>query len=143
MKVNECMTRDVRIVDVGDTVQDAAQIMAQIDAGVLPVRENDRLVGVITDRDIAIRGVGRGCAADAKVGEVMSPEVKYCFEDDEVEDILLNMGDIQVRRLPVLDHAKQLVGIVSIGDLARGETAETGETLVEITRISGQHSQMI
>lgn len=142
MRVSDCMTRDVRIANPNETIRDAAKVMASIDAGILPVGENDQLVGMITDRDIAVRGVAEGKGPDAKVREVMSPEVKYCFEDDDVEDVLRNMGDIQVRRLPVVDHDKRLVGIISLGDVAKSsETAETGYTLSGISRPGGAHSQ--
>jgi len=115
--------------------------MADIDAGVLPVGENDRLVGIITDRDIAIRGVAEGKGPDAKVREIMSKEVKYCFEDEDIDDVLENMGDLQVRRLPVLSREKRLVGIVSLGDLAGNEAEEAGEALSSISRPGGEHSQ--
>jgi len=118
MRVNECMTRDVEIANPRETLRHAAQAMARIDAGALPVGENDRLVGMITDRDIAVRGVGKGRSPDATVGEVMSKEVKYCFEDDDADDVLRNMAELQVRRLPVLDREKRLVGIISLSDLA-------------------------
>jgi len=128
MKISECMTRDVRIADPAETLQEAARTMAEIDAGFLPVGENDKLVGIITDRDIAIRAVGCGCAPDTQVRNVMSQEVKYCYADADVSDVLDNMAEQQIRRLPVVDHSKRLVGIVSIGDLANGgETAATGE----------------
>lgn len=144
MKVNECMTRDVRIVDPAETLQEAACNMADIDAGFLPVGENDRLVGIITDRDIAIRAIGTGRAPDSKIRDVMSQEVRYCYEDEDVEDILYNMAEQQIRRLPVIDRNKRLVGVVSISDLAtNGETARSGETLGEIARPSGHHSQAI
>lgn len=144
MKVNECMTRDVRIVDPAETLQEAASNMADIDAGFLPVGENDRLVGIITDRDIAIRAIGTGRAPDSKIRDVMSQEVRYCYEDEDVEDILYNMAEQQIRRLPVIDRNKRLVGVVSISDLAtNGETARSGETLGEIARPSGHHSQAI
>lgn len=84
MQVSECMTQDVRVANPAETLQQAARAMADIDAGFLPVGENDRLVGIITDRDIAIRAVGCGCAPDTRIRDVMSEEVKYCFEDDEV-----------------------------------------------------------
>ena len=143
MLVNECMTRDVRLVDPDDTLRDAAVAMAEIDAGFLPVRENDRLVGIITDRDIAIRGVAKGLSPDAEVRAVMSDEIRYCFEDDDADDVLANMGEIQVRRLPVMDHDKRLVGVVSISDLAgNGEEMQAGEALCEIARPSKLHSQM-
>lgn len=144
MKVSECMTREVRIVDPAETLQVAARTMADIDAGFLPVSENDRLVGIITDRDIAIRAVGIGRAPDAKIREVMSQEVRYCFDDEDIDDVLWNMGEQQIRRLPVVDRNKRLVGIVSITDLAAsGNAALSGEALGEIARPSPLHSQAI
>jgi CBS domain-containing protein len=143
MKVSECMTREVRIVDPAETLQEAAQTMAEIDAGILPVGKDDKLVGIITDRDITIRAVGTG-RASARVAEVMSPEVKYCYAHDEVDDVLENMAELQVRRLPVVDRDKRLVGIVSLSDLAgNGEAARAGETLSEIARPSALHSQTV
>src|SRR5688500_11405966 len=132
MKISECMTRDVRVISPDDTIERAAQLMGQIDAGVLPVGDNDRLVGMITDRDIAIRGVAEGGGPGARVRDVMSQEVKYCFDDAETAEVLENMAQIQVRRMPVVDHDKRLVGIVSIGDLAKQEQGETGDALSEI-----------
>jgi CBS domain-containing protein len=143
MRISECMTRDVRIVDPDETLEQAALAMAEIDAGILPVGRNDRLVGIITDRDIAIRGVAQGRGPSAKVGDVMSPEILYCFIDDDAGEVLDNLADIQVRRLPVLDREKRLVGIISISDLAgNGEAAQAGEALGDIARPSGQHSQI-
>lgn len=142
MKVAECMTRDVRVASPDETLREAARAMADLDAGVLPVGENDRLVGMITDRDIAVRGVGEGKGPDARVREVMSQEVRYCFEDDDADDVLENMGEQQIRRMPVLNAEKRLVGIVSIGDLAgREEPRRSGEALSEISRPGGAHSQ--
>ncbi|TJV40187.1 MAG: CBS domain-containing protein, partial [Mesorhizobium sp.] len=104
--------------------------------------DHDRLVGMITDRDIAIRGVALGKGPDTKVRDVMSPEVKYCFDDEDVEHVLENMGDLQVRRLPVLNRDKRLVGIISLGDLStNGEAAEAGESLSDISKPGGEHSQ--
>jgi CBS domain-containing protein len=142
MRVNECMTRDVTIASPQDTICDAAKMMADCDAGVLPVGENDRLVGVITDRDIAVRAVAEGKDPSAKIRDVMSAEVRYCFEDDDIDAVLRNMGELQVRRLPVLDRDKRLVGIVSLSDLAtNGEAADAGKALTDIARPGGQHSQ--
>ena len=141
MKVCDAMSRDVQVASPTQTIRDAARIMADIDAGVLPVGENDRLVGIITDRDIAIRGVAEGKGPDAEVREIMSKEVKYCFEDEDIDDVLENMGDLQVRRLPVLSREKRLVGIVSLGDLAGNEAEEAGEALSSISRPGGEHSQ--
>lgn len=142
MKVGDCMTREVKIANPEHTIRQISQLMGRLDAGVMPVGDNDRLVGMITDRDIVVRGVALGKGPDAKVREVMSPDVKYCFEDEEVEHVLDNMGDLQVRRLPVLDRDKRLVGIISLGDLARnGEAAEAGDALVGISKPGGEHSQ--
>jgi CBS domain-containing protein len=141
MQVKQCMTREVCVISPDDTIERAAQLMGQIDAGILPVRENDRLVGMITDRDIAVRGVAEGCSPSAKVRDVMSQEVKYCFDDADAEEVLENMAEIQVRRMPVVNHDKRLVGIVSISDIAKDEEREAGEALRDITRPSALHSQ--
>ncbi|HEY9234570.1 MAG TPA: CBS domain-containing protein [Phenylobacterium sp.] len=142
MKVSDCMTRNVKMANPGETLQDAARTMADLDAGILPVSEGDRLVGMITDRDIAVRGVATGKGPQAQVKDVMSREVRYCFEDDDSEAVLQNMSDIQVRRLPVLNRDKRLVGIVSIADLASiSQAARTGEALGGISRPGGEHSQ--
>jgi len=144
MNVSECMSRDVRIAAPDNTMQSAAQVMADIDAGFLPVSDGERLIGIITDRDIAIRGVAAGRPPETSVREVMSPEVRYCFDDDDTDAVLENMADIQVRRLPVVSRDKRLVGIVSITDLAaNGEPGRSGETLSDIARPSAQHSQSV
>jgi len=144
MRVNECMTRDVKIADPQDTICDAAKMMAECDAGVLPVGENDRLVGVVTDRDITVRGVAAGKDPNARIRDVMSAEVRYCFEDDDIADVLRNMGELQVRRLPVLNRDKRLVGIVSLSDLAtNGQAADAGQALTDIARPGGEHSQTL
>src|SRR6185437_7153742 len=113
MKVREAMTSDVTMVTPEDTLKEAAELMAGLNVGLLPVGENDRLVGMISDRDIAIRGIGLGRGPDTKVRDIMTSQVKYCFEDQNVEEVAENMGAIQVRRLPVLDRNKRLVGIIS------------------------------
>ena len=142
MKVSNDMTKNVRIVSPDQTLQDAAKAMANLDAGALPVSENDRLVGMITDRDIAVRGVAEGKGPDATIREVMSTEVKYCFDDEEAEDVLRNMSDLKVRRLPVVNRDKRLVGIISLGDLAmNGEAAQAGQALGGISQPGGEHSQ--
>lgn len=144
MKVSECMTRNVKMANPGETLQEACRMMADCDAGILPVSEGDRLVGMITDRDIAVRGIAQGLGPEAKVGDVMSREVKYCYEDDDSDTVLHNMADLQVRRLPVLTREKRLVGIVSLADLAStGPTARTGEALGGIVRPGGEHSQTL
>ena len=141
MRVSECMTRDVRIADPNQSIQQAARAMAEADAGVLPVGDDDRLVGMITDRDIAVRGIAEGRGPDAKVRDVMSAEVRYCYEDEQVEDVLRNMGELQVRRLPVVNRDKRLVGIISLADLARERSGKTAEALRGISQPGGEHSQ--
>ena len=134
MKVSEVMTKDVKIADPNRTIQDAAKLMDKTDCGSLPVGEGDRLIGMITDRDIAIRAVAAGLPPSTPIREVMSSDVKYCFEDEELDDVAGNMADIQMRRLPVLNKEKRIVGIVSIGDLARSDDASAGEALAEIAQ---------
>jgi CBS domain-containing protein len=142
MQVNEAMSTDVRLANPNQSIREAAAIMAEIDAGVLPVGDNDRLVGMITDRDIAIRGVAKGLKPDAKVRDVMSKEVMYCFEDEELDDVAQNMADLKVRRLPVLNRDKRLVGIVSLGDIAMADGPDAaGEAICGISEPGGLHSQ--
>jgi len=142
MKVSKCMTRDVELVSPTQTIRDAAQMMADLDAGALPVQQDDRLVGMITDRDIAVRAVAQGKSPETPVRDVMSPEVLYCFDDQEIEDVSRNMGEVKVRRLPVVNRDKRLVGIISIGDLAlKEEQTLTGSTLARISKTGGNHSQ--
>lgn len=133
MNVSEVMSRDVKIASPEDTLQHAAQMMEGIDAGALPVGENDRLVGILTDRDITLRAVARGKAPECKVRDVMSENIKYVYEDDTLEKVAKSMGDLQVRRLPVLDRKKRLVGIVSLGDLALKKTESAGKALKKVS----------
>ena len=142
MRVNEAMSRDVRVANPQQRISEAAKIMAEIDAGALPVGENDRLVGMITDRDIAIRAVGEGRSPDTSIRDVMSKEVLYCYEDEDLDDVAGKMADVKVRRLPVLDRDKRLVGIVSLGDLAlHDDSKTTGRTVANISKPGGAHSQ--
>jgi CBS domain-containing protein len=142
MKVSDIMTRDVHLLSPDQTIREAASIMADIDAGALPVGENDRLVGMITDRDIVIRAVALGKSIDTKVADVMSKEMLYCFDTDGIDDVARNMAKAQVRRLPVVNHAKRLVGIVSLGDLARNDDPTTiGRTVSKVSTPGGKHDQ--
>jgi CBS domain-containing protein len=119
MKVNEIITRNPEVIRPDVVLVDAAQKMKSLDIGMLPVCDGDRLVGMITDRDITVLGVAQGCdPKTTRVREVMSPEVIYCFDDEDVKDVARTMEEKQVRRLPVLNREKRLVGIVSLGDLA-------------------------
>jgi CBS domain-containing protein len=142
MKVREAMTGDVCIANPEQSIREAACLMAEIDAGSLPVGENDRLVGMITDRDIAVRAVAVGQSPETKIRDVMSKEVLYCFEDEDLDDVARNMSNVKVRRLPVLNRDKRLVGILSVGDLALNEDAKTaGKTIAHISEHGGAHSQ--
>lgn len=140
--VSEVMTPNVKIAAPNQTIQQAAGMMADLDAGVLPVGNKERLIGMITDRDIAVRAVAKGLAPDTKVSDVMSAEVKYCFDDDNIDDVARNMGDIKVRRLPVVNRDKKLVGILSLGDIAVEEGPDdAGVALAGISEPGGEHSQ--
>ena len=142
MRVSEVMTRHVELISPDQSIQKAAQCMCDMDVGVLPVSENDRLVGMVTDRDIAVRAVALGKGVNTPVREVMSAEVRYCFEDDLVSDVADNMADQQVRRLPVLNRSKRLVGILSLGDIAINRDGKVaGDALRGISRPGGEHTQ--
>jgi CBS domain-containing protein len=142
MKVRDIMSRNVTVAAPDDTIQQAAFTMGRIDAGVLPVGENDHLVGMITDRDIALRAVAEGRDPATKVRDIMSPEVMYCFDDEDVAHISENMAELQVRRLPVVNREKRLVGIVSLGDIAAEQDPDkTGMALRGVSQPGGSHSQ--
>lgn len=142
MRISEAMTRDPKIASPDQTIQEVAGIMLDIDAGVMPVGENDRLVGMITDRDIAVRAIAQGKGPQTPVREVMTEDVKYCCEDEDLDEVARNMADQQVRRLPVLNRDKRLVGILSLGDMAVTQDSRTaGETLSGISEPGGEHSQ--
>ena len=141
MLVSEAMSENVRIAHPDQTIREAARMMADIDVGILPVGEHDRLVGMITDRDIIVRAVAAGQGPDTPIEEVMSPEVKYCFEDDDVVGVARNMAQLKVRRLPVLSRDKRLVGILSLADIALNDGDSAGDALSCISEPGGMHSQ--
>jgi len=135
MDISAVMTRDVKVASPEDTLQKAAQLMESNDFGLLPIGENDRLVGMLSDRDITVRAVARGLAPNrCKVRDVMSCEVKYVYDDETIEDAARNMSELQVRRLPVLSRDKRLVGIVSLGDLALMQPEPAGDALTMISQ---------
>ena len=136
MKVSELMTPEVELVRPDDTLHTAAQMMADLDTGALPVSENDRLVGMITDRDITVRAVAKGRDPDkTTVRDAMSEHIRYCFDDDETEEVAQKMSQWHIRRLPVLNREKRLVGIVSLGDLAvDADAGEAGEVLERVSQ---------
>ena len=136
MKISEILTPDPECVKPETTLRRAAQKMKDLDVGMLPVCENDRLVGTITDRDIVIRAVADGSDLSAtKVRDAMTPELIYCFDDEDIVEAALLMESKQVRRLPVINRDKRLVGIISIGDLAVRTHRErlVGEVLESIS----------
>lgn len=141
--VGDVMARDVRIVSPDDTVQHVAQIMTEQDTGAVPVGENDRLVGMVSDRDIAISVAAAGRdPGRTKVRDVMSREIRYCFEDDDLGHVAANMVDLHVRRLPVMNRDKRLVGVVSLGDmLARRSARLSGNAMKEHRQTSGGGGQ--
>lgn len=142
MNVSEVMTRNVVLANPDQSIHQIAKLMAERDTGALPVGENDRLVGVVTDRDIAVRAVAQGLSPDTPVRKVMSSQVLYCYEDEDVEQVARNMGKNRVRRLPVLNRDKRLVGIVSFGDVSRTVPADrAGEAIARISEPGGPHSQ--
>lgn len=143
MNVQECMSRNVQVCGPDMTVRDAARVMKDIDSGFLPIGEDDRLLGTLTDRDIAIRAVAEGKGPDTPVREVMSTDVCYCFEDEDIDDVARNMGDIKVRRLPVVNRDKRLVGVVSLGDISQtpDTLGSSGHALRGISEPGGMHSQ--
>jgi len=143
MKVSDAMTPEVQLCTPDDTLKDAAQAMAALGVGLLPVTDNNRLVGMISDRDIAIRGIGMGRGPEGRIGDVMTADVKYCYDDQDLDEVSANMGEIQVRRLPVLNRRKQLVGIIALGDIALVQGGNgTGAALCGISRPGGQHVQV-
>jgi CBS domain-containing protein len=135
------MSRDVHFIGPDTTLREAAKKMKQIDSGVLPVSERDKLIGMLTDRDIAIRGVAAGKGPDTKVRDAMSHELKYCFEDEDVQHVAANMAELQVRRLPVMSRQKRLVGIVSLSDISQGSLPHTARALHGISKPGGHHNQ--
>ncbi|MGC4061117.1 MAG: CBS domain-containing protein [Aquabacterium sp.] len=142
MQIRHAMTSKVHVIGPNQSIREAAQWMLEQDIGALPVGEGDRLVGMITDRDIAVRAVAQGLSPDTPVQAVMSQEVKYCFDDEDLDHAARNMGDIQVRRLLVLNRDKRLVGIISVGDLSHhAETGQLGIAVVGISASGGAHTQ--
>ncbi len=141
MKVSDCMTAHVRLCAPNDTIQDAARTMKEMDVGLLPVGENDRLIGTITERDIVTRALAAGKGADSPVREAMSPGIHYCFDTDSIQKVADMMAEQQVRRLPVLNEQKRLVGIVSLGDIAKAEARHGSKALQGIskTAVGGAH----
>ncbi|HEX7930568.1 MAG TPA: CBS domain-containing protein [Sphingomicrobium sp.] len=142
MKVSEVMTTDIETVRPDQQARDAARFMLHADAGSIPVTDGQRLVGMITDRDIAVRGVALGYGPETLVSELMTSGVVSAHADEPVEEAARKMSEAQVRRLPVIDEQEHLVGIVSLGDLARETDEQTaGHALEGISAPGSQHQQ--
>jgi CBS domain-containing protein len=142
MKVSEVMTRSVQTVSPNQPVQEAASFMLEADAGSIPVTDGGRLVGMITDRDIAVRGVAMGFGPNTPVADLMTNDCVCARENDDVEDVATKMSEAQVRRLPVIDEQEKLCGIVSLGDLSREtDNGTASEALEGVSQPGGQHQQ--
>ena len=142
MRISDVMTREVATVRPDQTAREAANFMLNADAGSIPVTEGDRLIGMITDRDIAIRGVALGHGPDTPVRDLMSSGIVCARVDDDIEDVASKMSEAQVRRLPVIDESEKLVGIVSLGDLSRETEGETAHQALEgVSAPGGSHQQ--
>lgn len=144
MQIKDIMSRDVVIASPRETLCEVAQMMAVRDIGFMPVGEGDRIVGMITDRDIAVRAVAAGKGPVTPVSDVMTGDVKYCFEDEEVDRVVANMGANQVRRMPVMNREKRLVGIVTLADAAlEHDPVVVGEALLRVVEPGGEHCQSV
>jgi len=142
MKVSEVMTSDVQTVTPDQSAREAANFMLRAEAGSIPVTEGNKVIGMITDRDIAVRGVAEGRGPDTPVRELMTDHIICARQDDDVDDVARRMSEQQVRRLPVLDEDDQLCGIVSLGDLARESRGEEAhEALEGVSQPGGSHEQ--
>jgi CBS domain-containing protein len=133
--VTDVMTRNVRTLTPSDTVASAAKAMGELNVGVIPVCEGNKLLGVVTDRDIVVRAVAQGLDGNTPLAKVMSTDVRTARESDDLDTVLADMASSQIRRLPVLDGAERLVGIISIGDIAvKGQDEEdVGQSLADIS----------
>ena len=140
MNIRDCMSASVRLASPQETIHEAARMMKEADTGALPVGENDRLVGMVTDRDIAIRAVAEGKGVETTIREVMTAGVEYCFDDEDVDSVALKMSDLKVRRLPVLNRDKRLVGMVSLGDISMsGDGSQGAAALSGVSQPGGPH----
>jgi CBS domain-containing protein len=142
MKVSEVMTRNVQTVGADQPVRDAAGFMLSADAGSIPVTDGDRLIGMITDRDIAVRGIAKGYGPDTPVRDLMTDDLVIAQVDDDTDEIAARMSSAQVRRLPVVDDQQRLCGIVSLGDLTqKGGDSAAEQALEGVTEPGGEHRQ--
>jgi len=139
--VSEIMSKQVHVIEPQESLRRAARLMSELQVGSLPVCNGERLMGMLTDRDITVRGVAEGLHPDqACVSDVMTREVEFCTEDQDAEEVMRQMGDKQVRRLPVVDVDHNLVGIVSLGDMALRQPGHIDQTVREISEPGGKTS---
>lgn len=131
MQIRDVMTTDVKTLTPDQSIREAAALMADIDSGALLVNDQDRLIAMITDRDIAIRAVAKGLDCDTPIREVMSKTIRYCFDDESVQDVAQNMAENEMRRMPVLNREKRLVGVVSLGNIASCHSQKTSDTVLQ------------
>lgn len=124
MKINEIMSKDVKFINKEKTVEEAAKMMKSDDFGSIPVEENDKLIGMITDRDLTLSILANGRDKGTKVGECLTDKIKYCYEDENAQDVANQMSDLKIRRMPVMSRDKELVGIVSLGALATDKDSQ-------------------
>jgi CBS domain-containing protein len=142
MKISDVMTRDVQTVRPDQTAREAAGFMLSADAGAIPVTDGDRLMGMITDRDIAVRGVAQGHGPDTPVRDLMSSDIVAARIDDDTDEVAARMSQAQVRRLPVLDDQQKLCGIVSLADLTqKGDGYDAEQVLEGVSEPGGPHQQ--
>jgi CBS domain-containing protein len=142
MQIREVMSRSVILASPRQTIGEVAQMMAARDIGFMPVGDHDRIVGMVTDRDIVVRGLAAGKGPDTPVSDVMTGDVKYCFEDEDIDHVILNMGENQVRRLPVMNRNKRLVGVVTLADAAlEHDPVVVGEAFLRVVEPGGEHCQ--
>ncbi len=143
MKAADVMSSSVRSIEPTESIADAAHLMGELDIGVLPVVDSGKLVGILTDRDIAVRGFGPGLHSGSPVFRIMTSDVKTCSVDDDLDRVLQRMAEEQVRRMPICSNSGEIVGIISVGDLAERDPDkdEVTEALKDICRQGGLHSQ--
>jgi CBS domain-containing protein len=135
MRIRDVMSSDVRVVKPDAPLSEVARTMRDEDIGAVPVALDDKLIGMVTDRDIVVRALAvTSDVSRIRARDVMSPKVLYCMDDETVEDVLRNMREEQVRRLPVVDRDKRLVGVVSLGDLSLADTHRSGDALAGISQ---------
>jgi CBS domain-containing protein len=143
MKIADVMTTNPEVVSSDQPIQEAARRMLDADTGALPVAEGDRLIGMVTDRDITVRAVAQGRGPETPIREVMSEKLLFAWDDQDVDEVAMQMSDAQVRRMPILSRqGEMLVGMVSIGDLVQSDHGEAaGVAVAGVTEPGGEHNQ--